>query len=209
MKKDPNLTASAWVTHHVNYDADFCLIFPFFRDPNGYGTLRHNGKTHYAHRLMCELVNGPPPGPEYEAAHSCGNGDEGCANPRHLSWKTKAGNRQDSLAHGTGVRNTTGPHGKLTHEQVLQIKGMKGTKTHVEIAAMFGISAPSVRAIFTGKMYAKSKINHWTPDEDNKIRDALGKGLSFSQTAKIVGRPAGATYGRACRLGLKSAQART
>lgn len=202
-----NGAAVQWLRHHVTYDADFCLIFPFYRDPNGYGMLGYLGEHHYAHRFMCELVHGPAPGLEYEAAHTCGNGDTGCANPRHLMWKTKIGNRQDSNRHGTGVRNTGGNQGRLTADQVMQIRDLKGKKTHVEIAAMFDISAPSVRAIFTGKMYAgKSKIKHYTPEDDQKIRDAIARGFNFTQIAKIIGRPTHAVSSRAYRLGLKSGQ---
>ncbi len=202
--------AIAWLRHHVNYDADFCLIFPFYRDPNGYGMLGYLGKRHYAHRFMCELANGPAPGPEYEAAHECGNGEGGCANPRHLKWKTKVGNRQDSNAHGTGVRHRGGNVRSLNEDQVAEIRGMKGQKTHVEIAAMFGISAPTVRAIFTGKMYAgKSKIKHWTEEEDNKIREAVALGYSFPRMAEHVGRPVSGVMGRTYRLGLTSGRAPT
>lgn len=199
--------AIEWLRHHVNYDADFCLIFPFYRDPNGYGRVGYLGQQHYAHRFMCELAHGPAPGPEYEAAHECGNGEGGCANPRHLKWKTKVGNRQDSNAHGTGVRHRGGNVRSLNEDQVAQIRGLKDQKTHVEIAAMFGISAPTVRAIFTGKMYAgKSKIRHYTPEEDAKIREAISRGCNFTQVAKIVGRPTHAVTARAYRLGLKSGQ---
>lgn len=195
----------AWLRHHVNYDADFCLIFPFYRDPNGYGRFGYHGKQLYAHRFMCELANGPPPGKGYEAAHECGNGEGGCANPRHLKWKTKVGNRQDSLRHGTGVRSYGGNVRSLNEDQVNQIRALKGHKTQVEIAAMFGISAPTVRMIFVGKMYAgKSKINHWTEAEDAKIREAVALGYSFPQMSRHVGRSVGAVMGRTYRLGLSS-----
>lgn len=114
--------AIAWIRHHATYDADFCLVFPFYRNPNGYGQFGHLRKMRWAHREMCELVNGPPPGPEYEAAHNCGNGDGGCVNPRHLKWKTKSQNRLDALKHGTGVRYSGGNLGSLTPETVAEIR---------------------------------------------------------------------------------------
>lgn len=199
--------AIAWLRHHVNYDADFCLIFPFYRDPNGYGMLGYLGVRHYAHRLMCELAHGPAPADKPEAAHSCGNGHGGCANPRHLAWKTKAGNRQDSLAHGTGTRNRGGNVRSLNEDQIAHIRSLKDVKTQNEIAVMFGVSAPTVRAILAGKMYAgKSKINHYTPEEDAKIREAISMGYNMPQIAAHVGRPLGAITGRVYRLGLKSGQ---
>lgn len=194
-----------WLHHHVNYDADFCLVFPFCRNPNGYGQFRANDKTQYAHRYMCELVNGPPPGPEYEAAHNCGNGDGGCANPKHLEWKTKSQNRLDALKHGTGVRHRNGNAGSLTPEQVMQIRDLKGKKTQNDIAELFGISAPRVRAIFTGKIYkGERKLRPWTAEEDGTLKEALQRGMTFPQVANMMGKKKGSITARVYRLGLRS-----
>jgi hypothetical protein len=146
--------AVEWIRQHVTYEADTCLIFPFYRSPDGYGRVGFLNKSYYPHQLMCQFAHGPKPGDGYEVAHSCGNGVGGCTNPRHLSWKTKSDNRRDSNLHGTGVRSLRGNKGKLTPDQVIQIRGLKGRKSQHAIAVMFGISPPSVRAIFTGKMYA-------------------------------------------------------
>ena len=142
-----------WIQQHFDHADDACLIFPFYKGPDGYARAAFLGKGYYVHKLMCMAAHGEAPGKGYEVAHSCGNGNLGCANPRHLSWKTKSANRRDSNQHGTGVRSTHGNRGRLTRDQVAQIRDLKGKKTQVEIAAMFGISAPSVRSIFTGKMY--------------------------------------------------------
>lgn len=208
---DPKLTkgkgrAVEWIRHHANYDADFCLLFPFYRDPNGYGQFGYLGKMHYAHRFMCELVHGSPP-PGHEAAHSCGNGHLGCANPKHLSWKTRSANRQDSTAHGMGVRNHTNNRRKLTEEQLQQIHALKGKKTQVQIGEMFGISAQSVRSIFTGNMYAgEPKVPYWTLEEEKQLRDGIAAGMNFTAVAKMVGRDKHAVASKAYRLGLKSGQ---
>jgi len=44
-----------------------------------------------AARLMCELIHGPAPGPEYEASHLC-NDNWLCICPDHLIWETKREN---------------------------------------------------------------------------------------------------------------------
>lgn len=76
-----------WLEDHKDYPHDYCLIWPFAREGRvGRGMLGHNGKSAWAHRLMCEMVRGPAPIDKPQAAHSCGNGDQGCVNPRHLSW---------------------------------------------------------------------------------------------------------------------------
>lgn len=141
-----------WLLDRANYQGDECLIWPFYRLPNGYAMFGCFGKMHYAHRYMCELVNGAPP-PRYEAAHSCGNGHSGCVHPKHLSWKTKTANRRDSIGHGTSIRNTRGKRGILTPDQVITIRSLKGVETQDKIAARFGVSAPTIRAIYAGKIY--------------------------------------------------------
>lgn len=145
--------AIRWIHEHFGYASEDCLTWPFCRNKqNGYGSFGHMGKRYYAHRFMCELVNGAPP-PAHECAHSCGKGHEGCVNPRHLSWKTKSGNLRDCSAHGTSARNRWSRFGRLTQEQVTAIKALKGKETQDKIAARFGISASSVRDIYLGRTY--------------------------------------------------------
>lgn len=88
----------------LTYEGNDCLTWPYARDQNGYGRLRINGRLGRVGRLVCEAVYGPPPPGKYAAAHSCGKGHEGCANPNHLSWKTYAENEADKMAHGTYYR---------------------------------------------------------------------------------------------------------
>jgi hypothetical protein len=202
-----NGKAYQWLIDHQDHEGDYCLIWPFYRNPNGYGQLGYLGKGCWAHRFMCELANGPPPTPDHEAAHSCGNGSGGCANPKHLSWKTKAANLLDCREHGTQARSSSGNKGRLTDDQVEQIRALKGKQTQAEIAFTFGVSEPTIRDIFLGRSHSRpSKIRHWTDAEDAKIREAIGLGYNFPKIAKHVGRSLGAVTGRAYRLGLASGQ---
>ena len=196
-----------WLRDHVNHDGDYCLIWPFNRNPNGYGQLGYLGKSGYAHRMMCEMAHGPAPSPEHEAAHSCGNGHMGCAHPKHLSWKTRSENRRDCQQHGTQRRARSATEGRLTPAQVLGIRALKGKKTQAEIAFTFGVSEPTIRDIFLGRSHARPpKIKFYTPEEDAKIREAISLGYNMPQIAAFVGRPVGAVSGRVYRLGLKSGQ---
>ena len=135
-----------WLLEHRDYAGDDCLIWPFNRC-RGYGMFGHKGKMLYAHRFMCELVNGPAPTSAHHAAHECGNGDLGCVNPRHLKWKTPSDNQYDRRRHGT-TEGAKGPYPKLTSEQIQQLLGMRETHTQDEIAARFNISRPTVRRYF-------------------------------------------------------------
>lgn len=196
-----------WLIDHQGYEGDYCLIWPFYRNPNGYGQLGYLGESYWAHRFMCELVKGPPPTPDHEAAHSCGNGAGGCAHPKHLSWKTKSENLLDCSEHGTQARSANGNKGRLTSDQVEGIRALKGKKTQAEIAFTFGVSEPTVRDIFLGRSHAKpSKIKHYTPEEDAKIREAISLGYNMPKIAAFVGRPLKAVTARVYRLGLKSGQ---
>ena len=129
--------ALKWILDRVAHQGDECLTWPFSRIAKGYGHVSIDGRLHYAHRIMCELVKGPPPTPEHQASHSCGNGHNGCVNGEHLSWKTNSGNQLDRRAHGTlrkdGVRT------KLTPAQIAEIRSLKGIETQASLALRFGV----------------------------------------------------------------------
>jgi len=85
----------------LNYDGDECLPWPFSTADCGYGRIRIGGRKQVVSRAVCERVNGPPPTPAHEAAHSCGKGHEGCCTKRHLRWATRTENQAERVAHGT------------------------------------------------------------------------------------------------------------
>lgn len=142
-----------WLRDHVDYDKHYCLIWPFAR-VRGYGHVSVDGVLHYAHRYMCQIAHGEPPSSDHHAAHSCGRGDDGCVNPRHLSWKTQSENEIDKRRHGTSRAVTSeGLRYKLTAEQVAEIRAMRGTKTQAELAKMFGVSRRNIGMIQTGQSW--------------------------------------------------------
>jgi len=136
--------ALAWLRSYATWTGEDCLIFPFCRNGEGYGTLGVNGKVKKANRVMCELAHGPAPTPRHMSAHSCGNGHGGCVHPGHLSWKTPAENEQDKKAHGThgGGR---GNRSILTPAQVLEIRASKGVITAAVLGKKFGLTRAGVR----------------------------------------------------------------
>ena len=137
-----------WIMEHRNYDKDWCLIWPFGRARSGYGSYGRDDKALYVHRYMCEYANGAPPSPAHEAAHSCGRGHDGCVNPRHLSWKTSTENQLE--------RTDSPGRRKLTPEQALEIRGLKGLE-HVHLTAeRFGITETNVRHIQAGKIWRRA-----------------------------------------------------
>lgn len=81
---------------------DECIAFPYSRDSSGYGHLNvDSGRFVGAHVYSAELRLGPKPSPKHEACHTCGNGDLGCVNGKHLYWGTRKENVADMIEHGT------------------------------------------------------------------------------------------------------------
>lgn len=144
----------AWLEAHVGHDSDDCLIWPFYRNDNGYGRL-YGGRSRqvYAHRIMCALSHGEPPSSTYEAAHSCGRGHEGCVNPRHLRWDTTQGNADDRVLHGTENKGERNGHARLTEPQVLEICRLVLSTSERVIASRYGISRQAVNDIKNGRRW--------------------------------------------------------
>lgn len=143
----------------LSYEGNECLIWPFNRNPKGYGQIARlgegSGKKDLVHRKVCEAVNGPPPSPEHEAAHSCGNGRGGCCAKRHLSWKTPGGNTADKFLHGTVARGSAIASAVLTEETVIRIRQMIADGiAQKDIAAALGIAKQTVNNIHKRRTWA-------------------------------------------------------
>jgi len=129
------------------YEGDDCLIWPYGKGSENRPLIHVGDTTRPASRVLCEIVYGPAPAPDYEAAHSCGKGHLGCVTPGHLRWATKLENEADKLIHGThqfGEKNTGA---KLTKREVETIRSLRGQKRQREIADMFGVSQASISLI--------------------------------------------------------------
>lgn len=135
------------MTDVMNYEGDECLIWPFFRDKDGYGRINIDGSPRVASRVVCEKAHGLPVVKTNEAAHSCNNGHLGCVTKRHLSWKTSAENNEDKKANGTTNKGERCPASKLTDGEVLEIRSKLGTMLQKDLALMFGVSRSSIRDI--------------------------------------------------------------
>lgn len=134
----------------LTYERGECLFWPFAKNDKGQGQIRYEGRRQYVPRIVCTAERGPAPAPDYEAAHSCGNGHLGCVARRHLSWKTHAENMADMLIHGTSAVGERHGIAKLTDAQAAQIRAMKGTMAQREIAALYGVSPTTVSRIQRG-----------------------------------------------------------
>jgi DNA-binding XRE family transcriptional regulator len=148
------------------YEGDECLFWPFARCA-GYGQLKIGGKNRSVNRLACEKEHGPPPTPDHEAAHSCGNGPLGCCTKRHLSWKTPKQNKADELVDGTRLRGERHNMAKLTEADVQKIRSLLGHMSQSKIAKRFGVSKKAITSINRGQTWSSLKLlQTGTPFED-------------------------------------------
>lgn len=176
-----------WIKMHVSYQGDDCLIWPHTRLVDGYGVCSYNGKRVRAHVMMCELYNGPSPGPGYEASHNCRQGHTGCCNPRHLEWKTRADNQNDRYRYGQRISKRSKPRVKLTLEQVEEIRRLKGAITQQAIADRFGVSRTNIIMIHKGETWSGKKRlpKVLTPEQVSRIRTS---DLSLDELAREFDR---------------------
>jgi hypothetical protein len=152
-KKAKNGAILKWLTANVGYPGDDCLLFPFSRASNGYGVIHIKRKGTSAHRFMCRAVHGDPPAPEYQAAHSCGRGADGCVNPRHLRWATPKANVLERNEHGTVPRGEQHPHAKLAAADIPQIRNLAGKMSPRQIAKTYGVSRRTILSVLAGKTW--------------------------------------------------------
>lgn len=139
-----------WILAHVDYQGDDCISMPWVNQDRP--SVHYEGARYTGSRLMCILAHGEPPDPEMHAAHSCGNGHLGCANPNHLSWKTKVENEADRIIHQTTNRGERCGSAKLTTAQATELKARAWAGEPYRILAEeFGVCPSTISKIKLGK----------------------------------------------------------
>lgn len=127
------------------YTGAECLIWPYGRSAEGRVYYRLEGVPQCVSRYVCRKVNGEPEG-DLEAAHSCGNGNDGCVSPKHLSWKTPKGNAADKLDHGTFGS-------KITKETAIEIYSLKDKVAKRELARRYNVNKWTIKNILEGRSW--------------------------------------------------------
>lgn len=107
------------------------------------------GKSKQVSRVIYELVKGKIPDGLF-ALHTCDN--PMCVNPDHLFLGTKKENSIDMVKKGRcrAPMGSKSGMSKLTDEQVLEIRSLKGKMTLKQIGKRFGITAANACSITRG-----------------------------------------------------------
>lgn len=143
-----------------------CWEWKAGRYPAGYGqiSIQSPRRGFGAHVISFYINNGYWPAPN--CLHKCDNPP--CCNPAHLFAGTAKDNVHDMVSKGRIARGDKhglrihperqargNVHGKaiMTEEKVLALRAMNGTKKHRELAAIFGISRPTVFQIISRRTW--------------------------------------------------------
>ena len=126
-------------------DPTLCWEWPKFKDKEGYGRTKLNGKTSIAHRAAWIIANGPIPSGA-SVLHKCDN--PSCVNPNHLFLGTQKENIADCIAKNRFPKGERNGWAKINERVAADIRAASGTQ--VEIAAAFGISQSLVSAVRRG-----------------------------------------------------------
>lgn len=147
-RNDPGF--AEWFWSQVE-KGDGCWCWTGNRHRQGYGRLKVNGRTTYAHRIAYELECGPVPS-GLKVLHGCDNPP--CCNPAHLSTGTQLANVADAVRKGR-MRTQRGSSHKLakaTEDVALAIRrdylpGSSGERSIVGLAKRHGLSKSVVHRI--------------------------------------------------------------
>lgn len=127
-----------------------------------YGQISFNGRRVVAHRVSYILAHGDIPN-SLDVCHTCDNSL--CVNPAHLWLGTHAENIHDRSVKGRSRAGASHKHplAKLNWEMVGQIRTLyrQGGITQRQLARRFGVSAPNISLVITGKA--------WNPNRETVI----------------------------------------
>lgn len=118
----------------------------------GYGSIHHNKRMRYAHRVSFELTYGKIPD-GLDVLHTCDN--PLCVNPSHLRLGTHRDNMQDMIKKGRGNKNKGVKVGtaKLNPTKVRKIRSLysTGNYTMKQLGKQFNVDTTQICNIVNRK----------------------------------------------------------
>ena len=115
-----------------------------------------NGKTFFAHRLVKTNFYGPQPTKKHECCHNDGN--PGNNHISNLRWGTRKENVADLKKHGTVMYGKRNHATKLTPEQVLKIRSLRGKAIQNTLAKQYGVSKSLISQIMHKQIWAHLEL---------------------------------------------------
>lgn len=155
----------------------------------------YHGKVCKPVRLTCLVTHGAPPSDQHRAAHTCGRGNKGCVNPRHIVWKTQSECRLDELRDGR--RKAYGKGGKITPTEADEIRALKHIKSPSEIGLLYGLSDHRIGEILNGKAHIAQRT--YCPRGGRFYPKLVIRGHSYSLGGFATAKQAASAY-EAARL---------
>lgn len=160
-----------------------CWYWTAYKDRQGYGQFRLDGRLRQAHCVSYELFVGPIP-EGLLVRHMCHN--PSCVNPNHLKVGTDDDNKQDMIDADRQAKGADNGNAKLTEDQVREIRQRyaEGGVTQTALGAEYGITYPVVNKIVRGEIWthvdgARTERGHaqkLTADQVREIRRRYAEG---------------------------------
>lgn len=127
-----------------------CVLWTGARTPKGYGVVRFDGRTVYAHRLAFYKIHGRWP---KVCRHTCDT--PACVNTEHLLDGTQSDNLLDCVARGrkNAARGERSGQRRLTLQQVHEIRAALPHVAKAELARRYAVSPTTIRGIATGRLW--------------------------------------------------------
>lgn len=154
--KRPKVTRASQVLALSNTDTDNCVLWPYARMTDGYGSALCNGRVMSAHRAAWILNKGELE-KELEVCHSCDN--RPCINIRHLFVGTHKENMIDCAQKGrhADLRGSKGGTAILTESQVLEIRSIYRRKARgfgcLVLSRRYNVSETTITYLVKGKTW--------------------------------------------------------
>jgi hypothetical protein len=126
-----------------------CILWPGFKDPNGYGRVWFKGGYRLSHRVSYQINVDEIPA-HIDVCHSCDT--PSCVNPHHLFLGTAADNLRDCKQKGRNAHGVKSGRAKLAESDVRAIR-IDPRPTRV-IAKQFGIASSGVSGIKRRKLWS-------------------------------------------------------
>ena len=136
-----------------------CWLWTDHRDRKGYGRIKINGQTRFAHHIALELVGFIIPAEFLQVRHLCHNPP--CCRPSHLKIGTSQDDADDRTSAGRQARGECHGSAKLDPTSVREIRalyqpGVRG-RSCGDLAKKFGVSKPNVYRIIHGETWKHIK----------------------------------------------------